>query len=94
MGWTHLRSQITAQEKQNVDLTASNASLQKLNEKLTSKLEELRTRNEELSSNNTNLVKENTKILGKLDRVNKELEGEKAMSASLESELESIMAEV
>ncbi|KAL5580186.1 hypothetical protein UlMin_012628 [Ulmus minor] len=34
MGWTHLRSQITAQEKRNVDLTASNATLRKSNEKL------------------------------------------------------------
>ena len=90
MGWTHLRSQITAQEKRNVDLTASNASIHKSNEKLASQIEELRKGNEELSSNNTSLVKENAKILGKLDEVKDELEGEKALSASLKSELESI----
>ncbi|KAL5543291.1 hypothetical protein UlMin_011001 [Ulmus minor] len=42
MGWTHLRSQITAQEKRNVNLTASNATLRKSNEKLAAQLEELR----------------------------------------------------
>ena len=94
MGWTHLRSQITAEEKRNVDLTASNASLRKSNEKLTSQLEEIRMRNEELSSNNTSLVEENAKLLGKLDRVKEELEGEKAVSVSLKSELESITTEV
>ena len=93
MGWTHLRSQITAQEKCNVDLIASNASLRKSNEKLASQLEELRTRNEELSSNNTSLVVENARILGKLDEVKEELEGEKASSVSLKSELESITGE-
>ena len=93
MGWTHLRSQITAQEKHSVDLIASNASLHKSNEKLTSQLEELRTRNEELSSNNTSLVEENAKILGQLDEVKEELNGEKASSVSLRSELESITAE-
>ena len=36
MGWTHLRSQITAQEKRNVDLIASNAFLRKSNAKLAS----------------------------------------------------------
>ena len=45
MGWTYLRSYITAQKKRNVDLTASNGSLLKSNEKFTSQLEELRTRN-------------------------------------------------
>ncbi|KAL5567410.1 hypothetical protein UlMin_030574 [Ulmus minor] len=64
MGWTHLRSQITAQEKRNVDLTASNATLRKSNEKLAAQLEELKTRNEELSFNNTCLVEQNAKILG------------------------------
>lgn len=76
-----------------MDLTASNASLCKLNENLASQLKELRTRNEELSSNNTSLVVENAKILGKLDRVKDELEREKAVSASLKSELEFITAE-
>ena len=94
MGWTHLRSQITAQEKRNVDLTASKASLCKSNEKLASQLEELRMRNEELSSNNANLVEENAKILGKLDGVKDELEVEKAVSASLKSELDSVTFEV
>ncbi|KAL5552582.1 hypothetical protein UlMin_039983 [Ulmus minor] len=93
MGWTHLRSQITAQEKRNVDLTASNATLRKSNEKLAAQLEELRTRNKELSSNNTGLVERNAKILGQLDKVKEELHGEKASSASLRSELESIIAE-
>ena len=73
MGWTHLRSQITAQEKRNVDLTASNATLRKSNEKLAVQLEELRIRNEELSSNNTGLVERNAKILGQLDEVKEEL---------------------
>ena len=94
MGWTHLRSQITAQEKRNVDLTASNASLRKSNEKLASQLEELRMSNEELSSNNDSLIEENAKILGKLELVKDELEGEKVVSASLKSELESVTAEV
>ena len=93
MGWTHLRSQITAQEKRNVDLTASNATLRKSNEKLAVQLEELRTRNEELSSNNTGVVEQNSKILGQLDEVKKELHREKASSVSLRYELESITAE-
>ena len=90
MGWTHLRSQMTAQEKWNVDLTASNASLRKLNKKLASQLKELRMRNDELSLNITSIVEENAKILGKLDEVKDELEGEKALSASLKFELESV----
>ena len=93
MGWTHLRSQITAQEKRNVDLTASNASLGKSNKKLASQLKELRTRNDELLSNNTSLVVENARILGKLDEVKEELKGEKASSVSLKFELESITVE-
>ena len=93
MGWTHLRSQIIAQEKRNVDLTASNASLQKSNKKLASQLEELRTRNKEFSSNNASLFEENAKILGKLDGVKDELEVEKAVSVSLKSESESITSE-
>ena len=83
MGWTHLRSQITAQEKWNVDLTASNATLRKSNEKLTAKLEELKNRNEELSSNNNKLVDQNARILGQLDEVKEELHVEKATTASL-----------
>ena len=83
MGWIHLRSQITAQEKRNMDLTASNDSLRKSNEKMASQLKELRTRNEELSSNNTSLVEENAKILGKLDGVKDELEGEKVVVRAL-----------
>ena len=88
-----MRSQITAQEKRNVDLMASNASLQKLNKKLYSQLKELRERNEELSSSNVGLVEENAKILGKLDGVKDELEMEKAVSASLKSELEFVTSE-
>jgi len=41
-------------------------------------------------SNNASLVEENAKILNKLDRVKDELEVEKAVSASLKSELESV----
>ena len=74
-------------------LTASNAFLRKSNEKLASQLEELRTRNEELSSNNASLIEENAKILGKLGGVKDELEMEKAVSASLKSELESTTVE-
>ena len=88
-----LGSQITTQKKRNVDLTASNASLRKLNEKLASQLEELRTRNKEFSSNNASLFEENAKILGKLDGVKDELEVEKAMSVSLKFELESVTFE-
>ncbi|KAL5580129.1 hypothetical protein UlMin_012571 [Ulmus minor] len=94
MGWTHLRNQITAQEKRNVDLTASNATLRKSNEKLTAKLEELKTRNEEMSSNNKKLIDQNARILGQLDEVKEELHVEKATTASLRSEVESITAEV
>ncbi|KAL5563464.1 hypothetical protein UlMin_033211 [Ulmus minor] len=93
MGWTHLRNQITAQEKRNVDLTASNATLRKSNEKLTASLEELKTRNEELSSNNSKLVNQNARILGQLDEVKEELHVEKATTASLRTEVESITAE-
>ncbi|KAL5573741.1 hypothetical protein UlMin_023338 [Ulmus minor] len=93
MGWTHLRNQITALEKRNVDLTASNATLRKSNEKLTTKLEELKTRDEELSSNNNKLVDQNARILGQLDEVKEELHVEKATTASLRTEVESITAE-
>ena len=60
---------------------------------MASQLEELRTRNEELSSINATLVEENAKILGKLDGVKDELEVEKAVSASLKSELVSVTSE-
>lgn len=63
-----------------------------MNAELASQLEELRTRNEELSSVNVNLIEENAKISGKLDGVKDELGVEKAVSASLRSELESITA--
>ena len=62
-GFTHLRSQITGQEKRNVDLTASNDSLRKSNAELASQLEELKYSNEELSSNHAILVEENAKII-------------------------------
>ena len=88
MGWTHLRSQITAQEKRNVDLIASNASLRKSNVELASQLEELRSRNKELSSNHASLVKENAKTISQLDDMKEELMKEKAVSAGLTSELE------
>ena len=45
---THVRSQISAQEKRNFDMSASNTSLRKLNIELTSQFEELKFRNEEL----------------------------------------------
>ncbi|KAL5565346.1 hypothetical protein UlMin_028510 [Ulmus minor] len=81
------------QEKRNVDLTACNTTLRKSNEKLTAQLEELKTRNEELSSNNNKLVDQNARIHGQLDEVKEELHVEKATSASLRSEVESITAE-
>ncbi|KAL5582334.1 hypothetical protein UlMin_014776 [Ulmus minor] len=79
--------------QRNVDLTASNATLRKSNEKLTAKLEELKTRNEEMSSNNNKLVDQNARILGQLDEVKEELHVEKATTASLRSEVESVTAE-
>ena len=88
MGWTHLRSQITAQDKRNVNLNASNASLRKSNAELASQLEELRSRNEELSSNHVSLVEENAKMISQLDDLKEELVKEKTMSADLKSELE------
>ena len=74
-------------------MIACNATLRKSNEKLAAQLEELRIRNEELVSNNTGLIERNAKTLGQLDEVKEELYMEKASSASLKSELESITAE-
>ena len=88
MGWTHLRSKITAQEKRNVDLIASNASLRKSNAELASQLEELTFRDEELSSNHVSLVEENANTISQLDDLKEELVKEKAVSTDLKSELE------
>ena len=90
----NLRSQITAQEKWNVDLIASNASLRKSNVELIASLEELKSRIEELTTNHASLVKENAKIISQMDGVKDELEMEKAMSASLKSELETATLKV
>ena len=87
-GLTNLRSQITAQERRNLNLTASNASLRKSNAKIVAQLEELKSRNKELITNHTDLIEENAKIISQMDCVKDELEKEKAVSASLKSEVE------
>ena len=87
-GLTHMRSQITAQEKLNVDLMASNVSLRKSNTELACQLVDLKSRNEELSSNHAGLIEENAKIISQLDAMTEELEKEKAVSTGLKSELE------
>ena len=101
MGLTHVRIQISAQEKQNSDLPASNASLRKLNAEFTFQLEELKSRNEELqskneelSSNHAGLMEENAKIISQLDGVKDELVSERAMSTGFKSELETIALKV
>ena len=94
MSLKNLRSQIAAQEKRNVDLTTSNASLRKSNVELVTQLEELKTRNEDLTTNHANLAEENAKIICQMDCVKDELEKEKAMGASLKSELETAALKV
>ena len=85
---THLRSQITHQEKRNTDLFVSNASLRKLNSELTSQLEELKSKNKELTTNQAILVEKNAKLISQLDGVRHELVSEKVVSAGLKFELE------
>ena len=77
-----------------VDLIASNASLRKSNVELFAQLEELKTINEELTTNHVGLVEENSKIICQMDCVKDELEKEKAMGASLKSELETAVLKV
>ena len=62
-GLSNLRSHITAQEKQNVDLTASNASLRNSNAELTAQLAKLKSINKELTTNHAGLVEENAKVI-------------------------------
>ena len=100
-GLTHVRSQISAQENRNSDLSASHAFLRKLNAELTSQIEELKSRNEELqskneelSSNHASLVEENARIISQLDGVKDELVSVKAVSAGLKSELETAALKV
>ena len=85
---THLRSQITHQEKRNTDLFASNASLRKLNSELTTQLEELKFKNKELMTNQVTLVEKNAELINQLHGVRDELVSEKAVSAGLKAELE------
>ena len=66
-----LKSQITAQERQNVDSVNSNTSLRKANVELiaekkdfSSKLVELNSKDEELEENYVELIKGNAKIIG------------------------------
>ena len=80
-----MRSQITAQEKRNVDLIASNALMRKSNAELASQLEELKFRNKELPSNHAGLVKENAKIISQLDSMKEKLLRENTVSAGLQS---------
>ena len=75
-------------------MIASNASLKKLNAELTSQLEELRSRNKDLSSNHVSLVEENAKTISQLDDLKEELVKEKAVSAELKSELETVALKV
>ena len=85
---TNLRSRITAQEKQNVDLMASNAPLGKSNAELATQLEVLKSKYEELFTNDVVLVEENARIISQMDGVKDELVNEKAVSTSLKFELE------
>ena len=93
-GLTHLRSQITHQEKRNNDLFASNATLRKLNSELTTQLEELKSKNEELTTNQAALIKKNAELISQMDAVRDELVSEKAVSVDLKSELETAVLKV
>ena len=92
-----LRGQITAQERRNVDLAASNTSLRKANAELSAeregfstKITELRSKNEELEDNYTELVRANTKLTDELDAAKEDLAKERADSSSLREELETV----
>ena len=93
-GLSHLRGQITHQEKRNNDLFAFNVTLRKLNSELTAQLEELKSKNEELMTNQAALVEKNAELISQMDGVRDELESEKAVSAGLKSELEAAVLKV
>ena len=93
-GLTHLRSQITHQEKRNTDLFASNATLRKLNSELTAQLEELKSKNEELITNQAVLIEKNAELINQMDGVRDKLVSEKAVSTGLKSELETAALKV
>ena len=73
-----------AQQRQNVDLAASNTTLRKANT-------ELGDSNKELDDNHAKLVKENAKLVGQEDVVKEELVVEKAKNTTLKAELESTL---
>ena len=96
-----LRGQITAQERRNVDLTASNTSLRKANAELTAeregfsfKITELKSKNEELGDNYAELVRVNEKLTGELDAAKEDLAKERADNSGLREELEAAMLKV
>ena len=86
-GLSHLRGQITHQEKRNNDLFSSNATLRKLNSELTTQLEELTT-------NQAALIEKNAELISQMDGMRDELASEKAVSAGLKTELETVALKV
>ena len=77
-----------------MDLFASNTILRKSNIELIAQLAKLKSRNEELAANHVGLIEENTKVINQMDGVKDELDREKAVSASLKSEMETATLKV
>ena len=98
MGVLFLQSQITAQERRNVDLATSNTTLRKTAAKLgeekkelSAKVVKLNSRNEKLEDRNAELVKESSMQSSQVDSLKKELANEKAENVAVKVELESTL---
>ena len=66
--------------------------MRKLNAELAAQLEDLKAKNEELTTGHSTLVERNAELTNKIDSVQDELNGEKAVSAGLRAELETVIS--